>query len=432
MERKPGVGPVHPISPARLLLLALAVAATALLIHAAVPESAAACQPDGPCVSPTYMIECPNASAGSSGAGSATFNIPKDATDITFEFKDSVTGTVYSSTNPICSGTTMSVSSSRTLGATQDTFKVDYTLTSDGTANPSESHSVQVTADWSRPSDIGVTKVLLGGDRALDDGEPVTFSVVIHNYGPAPSNGVGLADTFVTALGGGVRVTGVEQVKGPDVTDPPGLQVASMGVFGNWSKLAADDEIVLLVHAVVTGATDTGQVTNRAAAANLDPTHRVDPVETNNSTNVSVAVRPGPASKIRKASAKKLAGTAAPPAGGSGTRAAGKIDQVEVAVFRAGGAPLDGTLPEEPTNKKGECKWLFNPNGKFGSREANEGLCDSPIWLDAKGAESWKLKLKKPLPKGEYVVFSRAAAADGSTEWTFTKAAGNRKKLKLR
>jgi hypothetical protein len=44
--------------------------------------------------------------------------------------------------------------------------------------------------------------------------------------------------------------------------------------------------------------------------------------------------------------------------------------------------------------------------------------CARPRWLPAEGTATWKLKLKRRLPPGRYVVRSRATAPDGTVERT--------------
>jgi hypothetical protein len=59
------------------------------------------------------------------------------------------------------------------------------------------------------------------------------------------------------------------------------------------------------------------------------------------------------------------------------------------------------------------------------------GDCKKPVWLRAKGTAKWRFALKKPLPKGRYVVRSRATDNAGHRERTFKAARGNRRAFTL-
>ena len=91
----------------------LAVAFFFMLLLAFRSAPASACGGDGPCASPIEKVLCPAKSAGSSGTGFATFNIPKDARHIEWVIRDAITGHAYDFYGsevpniPICSGTTM-------------------------------------------------------------------------------------------------------------------------------------------------------------------------------------------------------------------------------------------------------------------------------------------------------------------------------------
>jgi 6-phosphogluconolactonase (cycloisomerase 2 family) len=72
------------------------------------------------------------------------------------------------------------------------------------------------------------------------------------------------------------------------------------------------------------------------------------------------------------------------------------------------------------------------PSGKACLRLAKGGNlkpgdCKKPVWLRAKGTAKWRFALKKPLPKGRYVVRSRATDSAGHRERRFTAARGNRR-----
>jgi hypothetical protein len=415
-------------------LAALAVF-TVMALH---PASAAACKAESPCTSPTEKVLCPFTSAGNTGTGVATFNIPKDARVYRREIRDAGVGGNYDEAHPICSGTTMAVTTKRTPGATEDTYEVIYTLTSTGASNPAESHDVFVTLAWQRESDLAVTKVLLGSGDSIGAEEEATFSIGIRNNGPAPTNGFDLSDVPNPAAAKAMTVTGVEQVVGPKATQAPAASAEGV-VKGKWDKLEPQEEIVVLVHVRF----KPGQgFANIAGASHDERSERVEPdgKSDNNLAVVKFDVKPAPDSKIGAAGASGASGNATPPprvpaqtmriAPGAGLSGAG-LKKVQVAIMRLGGGkPLDGGLPENPTKKSGTCKWVANRKGKLAGRARSEhGVCDSPLWLKATGTTHWKLHLQHALPSGRYVVYSRAVAASGVAESLFTAKDGNRKAI---
>jgi hypothetical protein len=111
-----------------------------------------------------------------------------------------------------------------------------------------------------------------------------------------------------------------------------------------------------------------------------------------------------------------IAGTAG--AGGAGARASqarppqARIAKVEVAVARRTGST---------------CRWLRNARGRF-----TRGTCDAPVWLRAKGTARFSYRVIKRLPRGHYLVFSRATNRGGASEGRFTAERRNRKALRLR
>ena len=75
-----------------------------------------------------------------------------------------------------------------------------------------------MTTDWDRESDLGADKVLLGGVGDVDAEEEITIALTIHNYGPAPTNGVLLNDKGSAFSIRQFEVTGIDQVAGPKPT----------------------------------------------------------------------------------------------------------------------------------------------------------------------------------------------------------------------
>ena len=81
--------------------------------------------------------------------------------------------------------------------------------------------------------------------------------------------------------------------------------------------------------------------------------------------------------------------------------------------------------------RRGTCL-LLQSNGRLKSSKADKkNGCTSRKWLAAKGAASWSFKLKKKLPKGSYVLFSRAIDKKGKVESHFSATRGNRKSFKV-
>jgi len=77
------------------------------------------------------------------------------------------------------------------------------------------------------------------------------------------------------------------------------------------------------------------------------------------------------------------------------------------------GAAVDAERVQVAVTRKGaRCKALTK-GGKLKRR-----ACGRPRWLAATGTSTWKLKLKRRLPPGRYMIRSRAIAPDGSVERT--------------
>jgi hypothetical protein len=425
--------------------LALAVFGSFLLLMALRASPAAACKGDGPCDSPTTKVHCPAMTLGSSATYSAQFTgIPKDGRNLKYTIKNASTGQVYDEAHPICANNTMSVSAQRISGGTTDEYKVDYTLTSNGASNPAEEHDVIVTADWDRESDLGAIKVLLGGERDVNAEEEVTIALTIHNYGPAPTNGVLLVDKGSAFSIKQFEVTGIDQVAGPKPTVEPGLvsddKSESKSIKGQWGVIQPGEDVTILVHVrVKVGFKEVGdvlEVKHRSDSKRVEPSPDPHP----NEDFLKFKVRSAPDSKIKAAGAGGANGTATPakPAlevvrPGLGIEPLiARLKKVQVAILRLGGGKaLQGGLPEKPTRKAGGCKWLANKGGrKFtGRKRSAAGICDSPVWIDATGTSRWSLDLVRSLPTGKYVVYSRAVGSNGVAESEFTAKDGNRKAI---
>ena len=73
------------------------------------------------------------------------------------------------------------------------------------------------------------------------------------------------------------------------------------------------------------------------------------------------------------------------------------------------------------------CAWLRSQDGAFtDARRGSDDDCGSPRWLLADGTTSWRLVLRRALPPGRYVVYSRATSGEGFREARFSAADRNR------
>ena len=98
-------------------------------------------------------------------------------------------------------------------------------------------------------------------------------------------------------------------------------------------------------------------------------------------------------------------------------RGCAKLRKVKVAVARR--VKLHGRI---------RCRWLGS-KGRFGRRSR----CDRPHWLDARGAAAWRLRLRRPLARGSYLVRSRATDRAGNRERkTRLRGAGRPNTLRFR
>jgi hypothetical protein len=81
---------------------------------------------------------------------------------------------------------------------------------------------------------------------------------------------------------------------------------------------------------------------------------------------------------------------------GCGAAGAGKVRSVSVAIARKVGR---------------RCQHLLR-NGRLG----RAGACAIHVWLRARGSSSWSFRLRHQLPRGKYLVRSRAVDAAGNFE----------------
>jgi hypothetical protein len=136
----------------------------------------------------------------------------------------------------------------------------------------------------------------------------------------------------------------------------------------------------------------------------------VDPAD-NAAARNPLVVRVGD-SDIRRAGARRFAGSASRGKGEGASRRQLRARKVHVAVMRVGDE---------------RCGWLKGDSGRFTSRPAGEdGGCGARRWVRADGVRHWRLRLDDALDSGDYVVYSRTTIGAGFPEARFSRADGNR------
>jgi hypothetical protein len=112
---------------------------------------------------------------------------------------------------------------------------------------------------------------------------------------------------------------------------------------------------------------------------------------------------------ISKAKAlKAFSGTAGDPDG--------DLLMVRVGLVRVGG---------------GKCQTLQRSGWLKASKSAR-GKCLPAAFLTASGTKAWKLKLRRRLPAGKYLLYVQAVDAAGHAQMTFAKASGNLRAFRLK
>jgi hypothetical protein len=79
-----------------------------------------------------------------------------------------------------------------------------------------------------------------------------------------------------------------------------------------------------------------------------------------------------------------------------------------------------------------QCRWLASLRGRFGRRASTHGICNSPIWLTARGKRHWSLHLRRPLPRGRYIVYIRVIDTAGVYDPIFSASHDSRFVLRVR
>jgi hypothetical protein len=109
---------------------------------------------------------------------------------------------------------------------------------------------------------------------------------------------------------------------------------------------------------------------------------------------------------------------------GTASDADNGVARVDVAVTRV-------TKGTHAARAKAKPKCIrMRASGGFRSSKPSKAKRCAPAFIRAKGTTKWKLTLKKRLPKGSYVVYSRATDKSGLAEKGFTRS--NRRSLKVK
>jgi Bacterial Ig domain len=109
---------------------------------------------------------------------------------------------------------------------------------------------------------------------------------------------------------------------------------------------------------------------------------------------------------------------------GTASDAGSGVARVELALIR-----LDGKA--RPAATRSSCN-VLTARGGFARQAAKRGVCAARTFITAKGTGRWSLKLRKPLPRGSYVLYARATDRAGNVERTFTTTSGNRRTFQVR
>lgn len=117
-------------------------------------------------------------------------------------------------------------------------------------------------------------------------------------------------------------------------------------------------------------------------------------------------------SKLSRKKLKKISGTAGP---------VGDVAGVEIAIRRIDAKQL----------KKKRCLWVKSSKGAVKKVVDKKRKCAAQLWLKASGTTKWSYKLKRKLPRGSSLIYSRTTLTNGMMQTTFTKSAKSLRSLKL-
>ena len=104
-----------------------------------------------------------------------------------------------------------------------------------------------------------------------------------------------------------------------------------------------------------------------------------------------------PGKEVKAKKLKAFVGTAGP---------TGAVAGVQIALQRVDKGLLKGEQ---------RCLWLANHRGRFKSVPATQQKCSQPFYRRADGTTTWSYALRKPFPKGKYVLYAQVRLSDGRT-----------------
>jgi hypothetical protein len=170
--------------------------------------------------------------------------------------------------------------------------------------------------------------------------------------------------------------------------------------------------------AAALGGFAPGTTINYRATASSDFTTITGNTKTFTTSTTPVNRRPtsritGLPRKVKARKLKRIHGTASDPDDG--------VARVDIAITKATGGA------HAAAKKKPRCLRLSS-NGRLKSSKPSGKTC-KPAFLRASGTTKWKFTLKHGLPKGRYVVYSRATDRAGQRQKGFTSS--SRKSLKV-
>jgi hypothetical protein len=147
----------------------------------------------------------------------------------------------------------------------------------------------------------------------------------------------------------------------------------------------------------------------------------------NNQASVTLPIVAGPDSRIRRASVLGFSGRA------RRGRLGARLASVEIAVLRlTRRVRAFKGLPAPWATGRKRCSWLRNKQARFKRVRARGRTCERAVWLRARGKRRWRFELKRRLPAGRYVLYSRARNRAGASEQSFNKRDRNRRSFRVR
>ena len=270
------------------------------------------------------------------------------------------------------------------------------------------------------PSQVALARLTAGGGldptfagsgmllRAIGSLEDTSKGLAV--YGSTTYAGV---DTRDAGTGRRLGILALDSAGQPDVTVANGgsfLFHIAAGADEHAAGLAARPDGTLIELATVRGP---GAVNDALGFAAITPrsTAVVPPPPTPDETKpvakiapASVVTAPRNRTKPRRVAA--LGGTAKGSFG---------VDRVDVALVRVGR----------------RCDYLVSPTPRFRTRARRNGGCPALVWKRATGRTSWTYRLGHRLPRGSYVLFSRATGR-GLTEVQGKVGSKNRSAFSVR